>query len=297
MYNEWDDSGAFLPVTVLQVQDCHVLQIKTQEKEGYIAVQVGAGNVKLKRATKAIIMHCAKAGVEPKRKIHEFMVSPYALVNPGTELTAFHFVPGQFVDVTGTSKGKGFAGVMKRWGFKGKGASHGVSLTHRHAGSTGQHQDPGRVWKGKKMAGHMGARKRTTQNLYVHKVDSELNLIHVVGSVAGPRGGWVVIKDAIKKPDQFSNLSVPVPTYSGLVGIESLVEIVAKPQKLSEDYTPNLPLLEFLKKAPTLTQEEVKQAIIDRRRTIIEDKEKLILARKKEKAVQKKKKRKTEDDD
>jgi len=287
----------FLPITVLQVQQCHVLQNKTPEKEGYTAVQVGAQNVKLKRARKSNLMHCAKAGVEPKRKICEFMVSPDALVNPGTELTALHFAPGQYVDVTGTSKGEGFAGVMKRWGFKGKGASHGVSLTHRHAGSTGQHQDPGRVWKGKKMAGHMGVKRRTVQNLYVHKVDSELNLIHLVGSVPGPRGSFVIVKDASKKREQFDNFVAPLPTYTGLIDIKVPVEIVAKPRKLPEEYTVNTEVVDFLKKVQTMTQGEINQYIIDKRKQLKEEKERVIIERKKVKVVHKKKKKKDDDED
>jgi len=297
MYHTWDDYGVFLPVTVLQVHQCHVLQNKTQEKEGYTAVQVGAVNVKLKKARKSNTMHCAKFGVEPKRKICEFMVSPDALISPGTELTAYHFAPGQYVDVTGTSKGKGFAGVMKRWGFKGKGASHGVSLTHRHAGSTGQHQDPGRVWKGKKMAGHMGVKRRTVHNLFVHKVDSEYNLIYVVGSVPGPRGSFVLVKDAIKKPEQFENLVAPLPTYTGLIDMEAPSEIVAKPRKLPEEYTVNTPVVDFLKKVQTMSQEEINQFILDKRKQLKADKERVIIERKKVKVVHKKKKKKDDDED
>ncbi len=192
-------NGSVTPVTLLQVENCQVVTVKNKENSGYTALQVGTGSVKLKNVTKPLKGHFAKNEVSPKHKLVEFRVSEEDLIASGTELTVGHFIPGQFVDVTGTSIGKGFAGWMKRWGFHGLRASHGVSLTHRSGGSTGQRQDPGRVEKGKKMPGHMGARRVTTQNLKVVFVDQEKNLIGVKGAVPGHKSGYVLIKDAVKK--------------------------------------------------------------------------------------------------
>jgi large subunit ribosomal protein L3 len=199
MTNVYSEEGVEMPVTVLLVENCQVVAAKTQEKDGYTALQLGVGTAKVKNVSKAMRGHYAKARVEPKRKLAEFRVDANAMIEPGTEIVASHFVPGQFVDVTGTSVGKGFAGVMKRHNFAGLEASHGVSVSHRSHGSTGQRQDPGRVFKGKKMAGHMGTVRVTTQNLKVVQVDEEQGFIMVKGAVPGADQGFVLIKDSVKK--------------------------------------------------------------------------------------------------
>ncbi|GGA63330.1 50S ribosomal protein L3 [Pelagibacterium lentulum] len=194
------DDGAHVPVTVLALQGCQVVGQRTQEKDGYVALQLGAGSVKVKNVSKAERGQYAAAKVEPKRKVVEFRVSEDNLIEVGAQLLADHFVEGQLVDVTGTSIGKGFAGAMKRHNFGGLRASHGVSISHRSHGSTGQNQDPGKVFKGKKMAGHMGDARVTTQNVKVVKTDVERGLIMVQGAVPGAKGGWIQIRDAVKKP-------------------------------------------------------------------------------------------------
>ncbi|SDJ12718.1 50S ribosomal protein L3 [Lutimaribacter saemankumensis] len=196
----FQEDGKQVPVTVLQLDKLQVVAQRTAEKDGYSAVQLGAGTAKAKRTSQPMRGHFAAAKVEPKRKLAEFRVDPENLINVGEEITADHYFEGQFVDVTGTSIGKGFAGAMKRHNFGGLRASHGVSISHRSHGSTGQCQDPGKVFKGKKMAGHMGAARVTTQNLQVVKTDSGRGLIMVKGAVPGAKGGWVTIKDAVKKP-------------------------------------------------------------------------------------------------
>jgi large subunit ribosomal protein L3 len=193
------DDGQNVPVTVLRLEKCQVVGQKTQEKHGYTALQLGAGTAKVKRVTKADRGQFAVAHVEPKRKLVEFRVSADNLIDVGAEITADHFIAGQYVDASGTSNGKGFAGAMKRHNFSGLRASHGVSVSHRAHGSTGQCQDPGRVFKGKRMAGHMGATKVTTQNLEVVRTDVERGLILVKGAVPGAKGGWVLLSDAIKR--------------------------------------------------------------------------------------------------
>ncbi|KPQ18051.1 MAG: LSU ribosomal protein L3 RplC [Rhodobacteraceae bacterium HLUCCO18] len=194
------EDGKQIPVTVLQLDKLQVVAQRTPEAHGYAAVQLGAGTAKAKRVSAPMRGHFAKASVEPKRKLVEFRVDPVNLLNVGEEIIADHYFEGQFVDVTGTSIGKGFAGAMKRHNFGGLRASHGVSISHRSHGSTGQCQDPGRVFKGKKMAGHMGAAKVTTQNLQVVRTDTDRGLIMVKGAVPGSKGGWVTVKDAVKKP-------------------------------------------------------------------------------------------------
>ncbi len=194
------EDGKQVPVTVLQLDALQVVAQRTEEKDGYTAVQLGAGEAKAKRTTAAMRGHFAKANVAPKRKLAEFRVDPENLIDVGAEISAEHYNAGQFVDIAGTSIGKGFAGVMKRHNFGGLRASHGVSISHRSHGSTGQCQDPGKVFKGKKMAGHLGAVRVTTQNIQVVKTDAERGLILVKGSVPGAKGGWVTVKDAVKKP-------------------------------------------------------------------------------------------------
>lgn len=194
------DDGTHVPVTVLKVDNCQVVAQRTDEKDGYTALQLGVDAAKPKNVTKALRGHFAKANVEPKRKLVEFRVPAEGLVEVGAELSVEHFIVGQFVDVTGTTVGKGFAGVMKRHNFRGLEASHGVSVSHRSHGSTGQRQDPGKVFKGKKMAGHMGDRQRTQQNLQVVRTDAARGLIMLKGSIPGSEGQYVVVRDAVKKP-------------------------------------------------------------------------------------------------
>jgi large subunit ribosomal protein L3 len=193
------ENGTQVPVTVLQLDNLQVVAQRTVEKDGYSAVQLGAGTAKAKNTTQAQRGHFAKANVAPKKKIAEFRVTPDCLIDVGAEITADHYLAGQFVDIAGTSSGKGFQGAMKRHNFGGLRASHGVSVSHRSHGSTGQCQDPGKVFKGKKMAGHMGDRRVTTQNVKVVKTDVERGLIMVEGSVPGAKGGWIMIRDAVKK--------------------------------------------------------------------------------------------------
>lgn len=194
------EDGRQVPVTVLQLDNLQVVAQRTQATDGYVAVQLGAGDAKPKNVTAPVRGHFAKANVAPKRKIVEFRVSEDNLIPVGEEIIAAHYFAGQFVDIAGTSIGKGFAGAMKRHNFGGLRASHGVSVSHRSHGSTGQCQDPGKVFKGKKMAGHMGAVRVTTQNLQVVRTDADRGLIMVKGSVPGSKGGWVIVKDAVKKP-------------------------------------------------------------------------------------------------
>ena len=193
------DNGAHVPVTVLRLHNCQVVAQRVIETNGYCALQLGAGQAKVKNVPRAERGHFAVANVEPKRKVAEFRVSPENLIDVGAEITADHFVEGQFVDATGISIGKGFAGAMKRHNFRGLEMTHGVSVSHRAHGSTGQMQDPGKVFKGKKMAGHLGDERVTTQNLRVVKVDPERGLIMVCGSVPGAKGGWIMVRDAVKK--------------------------------------------------------------------------------------------------
>lgn len=195
----FDEAGKAVPVTVLQVKDCQVVQQKTTEKDGYTAVQLGMGAKKASRTNKPLTGHFAKANVEPKQFVREFRVSEENLLEVGAELKADHFETGAFIDAQATTIGKGFQGGMKRHNFGGLRASHGVSISHRSLGSTGQCQDPGKVFKGKKMAGQMGNKLRTQQNLQVVEVAAEEGLILVKGSVPGAKGGVVLIKDAVKK--------------------------------------------------------------------------------------------------
>ncbi|PWJ20950.1 50S ribosomal protein L3 [Jannaschia seohaensis] len=196
----FQEDGKQIPVTVLQLDGLQVVGQRTEDKHGYTALQLGTGTAKAKRTSQAMRKVFANAGVEPKRKIVEFRVDPENLVDVGEEIIADHYFEGQYVDVSGTSIGKGFAGAMKRHNFGGLRASHGVSISHRSHGSTGQCQDPGKVFKGKKMAGHMGAARVTTQNLQVVKTDTDRGLIMIKGAVPGSKGNWVTIKDAVKKP-------------------------------------------------------------------------------------------------
>jgi large subunit ribosomal protein L3 len=194
----FQEDGRHVPVTVLALEDCQVVSVRTTERDGYIAVQLGAGEAKQKNVAKPQREHFAKAQVPLKQRVCEFRVADDAVLEVGATIAASHFVPGQLVDVAGHTQGKGFAGAMKRWGFGGLRASHGVSLSHRSHGSTGQRQDPGRVFKNKKMAGHMGDRERTQQNLEIVRVDDERGLIFVKGSVPGAKNAWLTVCDAVK---------------------------------------------------------------------------------------------------
>ena len=199
MTRVFTDGGEHVPVTVLKIDNCQVVAHRTVEKNGYTAVQLGIGKAKVKNVSRAERGHFAVAKVEPKRKMAEFRVPPDELIPVGAEITADHFVAGQFVDVTGTTTGKGFAGGMKRWNFGGLRASHGVSISHRSLGSTGGRQDPGKTFKNKKMAGHLGGDRVTTQNLRVVSTDAERGLILVEGAVPGVKGGWIQVRDAVKR--------------------------------------------------------------------------------------------------
>ena len=220
------DEGVHIPVTVLKLDACQVVAQRTAEKDGYTAVQLGSGFAKVKRTSRAMRGHFAKASVEPKRRVAEFRVSQENLIEVGAELMADHFIEGQRVDATGISIGKGFAGAMKRHNFGGMRASHGVSISHRAHGSTGQCQDPGKVFKGKKMAGHMGAARVTTQNLQVVKTDAARGLIMVKGAVPGSKGGWVTVKDAVKKPFP-DNAPMPAGLKSDAAAAEAPAEAPA----------------------------------------------------------------------
>ncbi|MCA3246607.1 MAG: 50S ribosomal protein L3 [Azospirillum sp.] len=205
------EDGSHVPVTVLQLDAVQVVAVRTKEKDGYTAIQLGAGKAKVKNVGKPLRGHFAKAKVEPKRKLVEFRVAADKLLDVGAELAADHFVVGQFVDVAGYATGKGFQGVMKRWNFGGLEASHGVSISHRSHGSTGHRQDPGRTFKGKKMAGHMGTDRATVQSLKVVATDTDKGLLMVKGAVPGQAGHWVLVTDAVKR-----KLPKEAPTPAGL---------------------------------------------------------------------------------
>ena len=216
MTRVFNDAGHHVPVTVLKLDDVQVVALRNAEKDGYTALQLGAGAAKAKNVSKPMRGHFAKANVLPKSKLAEFRVSDDAVLDVGVSLAASHFVAGQKVDVVGTTQGKGFAGAMKRHNFGGLRASHGVSVSHRSHGSTGQCQDPGKVFKGKKMAGHMGAVRNTTQNIEVVSVDDKDGVILLHGAVPGPKNGWVLVSDAIK-----AKLPEDAPFPAGLVGMVS----------------------------------------------------------------------------
>ena len=204
--------GAHVPVTVLQMENCQVTSVRSMDKDGYTAIQVGVGTRKLKNVNKALRGQYAKAGVEAKAKMAEFRVAEDAVLEVGSTLGANHYVSGQKVDVIGISQGKGFAGAMKRHNFGGLRASHGVSISHRSHGSTGQNQDPGKVFKGKKMAGQMGAVRNTTQNIEVVAVDDDEGVVLLCGAVPGPKNGWMLVSDAIK-----AKLPEDAPFPAGLI--------------------------------------------------------------------------------
>lgn len=236
MTRVFTDDGRHVPVTVLKLDNCQVVAQRTEERDGYSAVQLGVGTAKVKNVTKAMRGHYAVAKVEPKRKLAEFRVTADNLVEVGAEFSANHFVPGQKVDVAGTSVGKGFAGAMKRHNFGGLRASHGVSISHRSHGSTGQCEFPGKVFKGKKMAGHLGAARVTTQNLEVVRIDEERGLILVKGAVPGHKGGWVLVRDAVKRA-----LPEDAPLPAGLIEVandEAPAEEAAPAQEAAAEGAP-----------------------------------------------------------
>ena len=233
------DDGRHVPVTVLSLENCQVVSQRTKERDGYVALQLGAGAAKAKNVAKPQRGHFAKAEVEPKAQLVEFRVSDDALVDVGAEISADHFIAGQFVDIAGHTQGKGFAGAMKRWNFGGLRATHGVSVSHRSHGSTGQRQDPGKVFKNKKMAGHMGDRQRTQQNLEIVLTDVERGLIFVKGSVPGSKGTWLMVSDSVKiarpvdapYPASIKSDAAPIVEQEVLVEeavIETAVEAVAE---------------------------------------------------------------------
>ena len=237
MTRVFNDAGHHVPVTVLKLDDVQVVAVRNAEKDGYTALQLGAGVAKAKNVSKPMRGHFAKANVLPKSKLAEFRVSEDAVLEVGASLAAGHFVAGQKVDVVGTTQGKGFAGAMKRHNFGGLRASHGVSVSHRSHGSTGQCQDPGKVFKGKKMAGHMGAVRNTTQNIEVVSVDDEDGVILLCGAVPGPKNGWVLISDAVK-----AKLPEDAPFPAGLVGAVSASDAAEAPAE--EAAADNAPVAE-----------------------------------------------------
>jgi large subunit ribosomal protein L3 len=234
MTRVFDADGQHVPVTVLAVENCQVIAVRTEEKDGYSAVQLGAGVRKPKATTKPMRGHFAKAKVEPKRKLAEFRVAADAAPAVAAELSAAHFVAGQFVDVSGTTIGKGFAGVMKRHHFRGLRASHGVSVSHRSHGSTGHRQDPGKTFQGKKMAGHLGDKRRTTLNLKVMSTDAARGLILVKGNVPGAEGSWVLVRDAVKKTAP-AGLPAPAALKTGSEAPGFTEMPVDRPQRQAAD--------------------------------------------------------------
>ena len=232
MMRVFGEGGEHIPVTVLSLGGCQVVAQKTADRDGYSAVQLGSGTVKVKNVPRAMRGHFAKAKVEPKRRLAEFRVSDDNLIEVGATMKADHFTAGQSVDVSATSIGKGFAGAMKRHNFSGLKASHGVSISHRSHGSTGQCQDPGKVFKGKKMAGHMGSVRVTTQNLEVVRTDVERGLVLVRGAVPGPKSGWVLVRDAVKRalPE-----GVPFPGSFEAPGKAAEPVAVVEPETASDE--------------------------------------------------------------
>jgi len=244
----FDEAGTHVPVTVLSLEGCTVVAQRTQDKDGYVALQLGAGAKKPKNTSKAMRGHFAKAEVEPKRELAEFRVSEDMLIDVGAEITADHFLAGQKIDVTGVTVGKGFQGAMKRWNFGGMRATHGVSVSHRAHGSTGQRQDPGKTFKGKKMAGHLGQETVTTLNLTVWRVDVERGLILVKGAVPGAEGDFVKIRDAVKKA---APKDVPTPGAFRKAGEEP------KAPAAAEEETP---VVEAATEAPVAEEPAVTEA-------------------------------------
>ena len=229
----FQDDGRHVPVTVLQLDGVQVVSVREQSRDGYVAVQLGAGSAKAKNVSKPQRGHFGAAQVEPKAILAEFRVDADGVLDVGAELSADHFVAGQYVDIQGRTQGKGFAGGMKRHGFGGLRATHGVSVSHRSLGSTGQRQDPGKVFKNKKMAGHMGDKNRTQQNLEIVSTDAERGLIFVKGSVPGSKGGWLLVKDAVKVARP-----ADAPYPAGLRVVEREEPVVAQVEEAAVDPMP-----------------------------------------------------------
>ena len=221
------EDGRHVPVTVLSLENCQVVSHRTEGRDGYVALQLGAGSAKPKNLTKPERGHFGKAEVEPKARLVEFRVAEDALVDVGATISADHFVVGQLVDIAGQTQGKGFAGAMKRWNFGGLRATHGVSVSHRSHGSTGQRQDPGKVFKNKKMAGHMGDRQRTQQNLEIVLTDVERGLLFVKGSVPGSKGAWLMVKDSVKVA-RHADAPYPASVKSGAAPVDAPAETPAE---------------------------------------------------------------------
>jgi large subunit ribosomal protein L3 len=244
MTRVFNEAGQHVPVTVLSLENCQVVSQRTTDRDGYVALQLGAGTAKAKNLTKPERGHFAKNEVEPKARLVEFRVADDALVAVGSEISASHFIAGQLVDVAGHTQGKGFAGVMKRWNFGGLRATHGVSVSHRSHGSTGQRQDPGKVFKNKKMAGHMGDRERTQQNLEIVLTDEARGLLFIKGSVPGSKGGWLTVSDAVKVPRPadapypaaLKSEAAPV-VEEEIVAVEE-VAVEAAPEAVADTSTP-----------------------------------------------------------
>jgi large subunit ribosomal protein L3 len=236
----FQEDGQHVPVTVLALEDCQVVSVRTAETDGYVAVQLGAGAAKQKNVNKPQREHFAKAQVPLKQRVAEFRVADDAVLEVGSTIAASHFVPGQLVDVAGHTQGKGFAGAMKRWGFGGMRATHGVSISHRAHGSTGNRQDPGKVFKNKKMAGHMGDRQRTQQNLEVVRTDDERGLIFVKGSVPGSKNSWLMVADAVKvaRPDE-APYPAGLKTASEAAPVDDEVEVAAIVEDVAEQAAPD----------------------------------------------------------
>ena len=236
MTQVYDEAGNHIPVTVLSLEGCQVVAHKTQERDGYTAVQLGSGEAKVNRVSKSERERFAKAAVAPKKKLIEFRVEADKLIEVGADMLADHFVPGQKVDASGITVGKGFAGAMKRHNFGGLRATHGVSISHRSHGSTGQCQDPGKVFKGKKMAGHMGAVRRTVQNLEIARVDADQGLVLIKGATPGSKGAWIEIRDAVKG-SKVTDLPLPgsFSVSKDPVKVEAIIDEPEEKTKSGED--------------------------------------------------------------
>jgi len=266
----FDEAGAQVPVTVLSLEGCQVVAHRTADKDGYVALQLGAGAKKAKNTSKGLRGHFAKAQVEPKREVAEFRVSEDMLIDVGAEFTADHFIAGQKVDITGTTVGKGFQGAMKRWNFGGMRATHGVSVSHRAHGSTGQRQDPGKTFAGKKMAGHLGQETVTTLNLTIWKVDVERGLILVRGAVPGSEGSFVKVRDAVKSapkdvptPGAFKKAGEEAPAAADEEEAPAAVEAEAAPAPAEEPAVEAAPEAQAAPEAPAAEAAETETPAAD----------------------------------